>query len=142
MRYVNDSKATNPEATLRALVCYDDIYWIAGGRAKDGGFDSLADGLGGVRHALLIGEAADALAVFLKGRVPVTLSETLDRAVRQATTLAHGRDSEAPVVLFSPACASFDQFDNFEQRGDAFRSAVAGLCANDSEPASAGGGTA
>ncbi|MEQ8666384.1 MAG: UDP-N-acetylmuramoyl-L-alanine--D-glutamate ligase [Rhodospirillales bacterium] len=127
IRYVNDSKATNVDAAVRALVSYDDIYWIAGGRAKESGFDVLERGLGHVRHALLIGEAAVKLAAYLQDKVPYTLSGTLDTAVRQARTLARGQNAKSPVILLSPACASFDQFENFEARGDAFRAIVGEL---------------
>jgi len=123
--YVNDSKATNVEAAVRALVCYGDIYWIAGGRAKEGGYDAIAGHLGNVRQAFLIGEAANDIARALDGHVPWTLSGTLSTAVAQAHRAA--LDGNGGVVLLSPACASFDQFKNFESRGDFFRDAVAAL---------------
>ncbi|GAB6051612.1 UDP-N-acetylmuramoyl-L-alanine--D-glutamate ligase [Magnetospira thiophila] len=122
--YVNDSKATNPEAAARALASYDSIYWIAGGRPKDGPLDVLFPYLSHVRHAYLIGEAADRFAAELAGRVPVTQSGDLAQALRvaHAQTLSNGTGHA--VVLLSPACASFDQFANFEARGDAFRRLV------------------
>ena len=125
--YVNDSKATNPEAAARALACYDAIYWIAGGRAKEGGLASLVPHLGRVRHAYLIGEAAGAFAAELDGVVPFTVASTLERAVAAAHLQAHRNGARDPVVLLSPACASFDQFRNFEARGDAFRALVEAL---------------
>ncbi|MFT5539507.1 MAG: UDP-N-acetylmuramoylalanine--D-glutamate ligase [Alphaproteobacteria bacterium] len=128
--YVNDSKATNPAAALNALHCYDDIFWIAGGLAKDGGFDDLTPGLERIRHAYLIGAAAADMARALKGRVPVTVSGTLDAALGAAhdAAQAYAQTTGAPTtVLLSPACASFDQFANFEARGNAFRALVKGL---------------
>jgi len=137
--YVNDSKATNVDAAIRALESYDDIYWIAGGRAKDGGFAGLEPGLGHVRHALLIGEAMDALAGFLEKRVPYTKAETMDAAIRQARTLAKGQATKRPVILLSPACASWDQYTSFEARGDDFRTIVTGLGEQSSQASAAGG---
>ena len=122
--YVNDSKATNPDAAARALACYDAIYWIAGGRAKAGGLAAVRPYLDRVRHVYLIGEAAPAFAGELASAVPVAISETLDRAVAAAHTQAYRNGARAPVVLLSPACASFDQFRDFEARGDAFRALV------------------
>jgi len=117
--FVNDSKATNADAAAKALSAYDNIYWIAGGEAKDGGLASLMEALGQVRKAYLIGAAAAEFAQALEGKVETTLSKTLDVAVRQATQDAatSGKDS---VVLLSPACASFDQFTDYEARGAAF----------------------
>ena len=127
-RFINDSKATNADATARALACNDDIIWIAGGRAKAGGIETLAPFFPRIRHAFLIGEAADDFARTLDGKAPYTLSGELDTAVAAAAALA--RTGPQPgVVLLSPACASFDQFPDFEARGDAFRAAVMGLAA-------------
>lgn len=123
--YINDSKATNVDAAARALVCYGDIYWIAGGRAKEGGYDAIGQHLANVRQAFLIGEAANDLATVLEGHVPWTVSGNLLNAVADARQAA--LDGKGGVVLLSPACASFDQFKNFEARGDAFRDAVAAL---------------
>jgi len=125
--YVNDSKATNPDAALRALACYRDIYWIAGGRAKDAALRLSAGIARRVRRAFLIGEAAAAFAETLGPAVPVVRAGTLAAAVAaaRAAALAEGRPS--PVVLLSPACASYDQFRDFEQRGDSFRDLVAAL---------------
>jgi len=124
--YVNDSKATNAEAAARALTSYSDIYWIAGGRAKDGGIDSLKDELASVRHAYLIGEAAEAFAASLEGRAANTRSGDLENAVKQAHELALS-EGLGGIVLLSPACASFDQYANFELRGDAFKAIVKNL---------------
>ncbi|NKB49444.1 MAG: UDP-N-acetylmuramoyl-L-alanine--D-glutamate ligase [Alphaproteobacteria bacterium] len=125
-RFVNDSKATNAEATARALACNENIIWIVGGRAKAGGIEALAPFFSRIRHAFLIGEAADDFAQTLDGQVPYTLSGDLVSAVADAAELARS-NSEFNVVLLSPACASFDQFPNFEARGEAFRTAVMSL---------------
>ncbi len=136
--YVNDSKATNADAAARALECYDDVLWIVGGRPKEGGINALSAYFPKVRHALLIGEAADEFALNLNGRVPLTLCGDLGRAVATAAKLvreAHSNGNSAPtVVLLSPACASFDQFPNFEARGDAFRDAVVALAGTHTAP--------
>ncbi len=122
--YVNDSKATNPDAAARALGSYDAIYWIAGGRPKEGGFTALDRCLAAVRHAFLIGEAAPLLATLLDGRVAATPSGDLVSALRAAHAMAQADGGGNAVVLLSPACASFDQFPNFEARGDTFRRLV------------------
>ena len=124
--YVNDSKATNPDAAAKALACYDSIYWIAGGRPKEGGLEAIEPYLERIRHAFLIGEAADDFAAALTGKVALSKPGTLDKAVAEAQALAR-HDGGNAVVLLSPACASFDQFDNFEARGDAFRALVGAL---------------
>ncbi len=128
VRFVNDSKATNAEAAARALESYTDIFWIAGGRGKSGGIDTLEPLFGRIRHAFLIGEAAENFRKTLSGKVSFTLSGDLDRAVKDAAQAAREfarEDSNArPVVLLAPAAASFDQFINFEVRGNAFRKAV------------------
>ncbi|HWK46006.1 MAG TPA: UDP-N-acetylmuramoyl-L-alanine--D-glutamate ligase [Stellaceae bacterium] len=121
VRFVNDSKATNADAASKALGCYDDIYWIAGGTPKAGGIVPLAPWFDRIRHAFLIGDAAEAFAGTLTDRVPFTRSGTLDVAVRQAADRAVAEGRPGAVVLLSPACASYDQFANFEARGDAFR---------------------
>ncbi len=123
-RFINDFKATNAEAAERALVCFPDIFWIAGGKAKSGGIDSLGPHFSRIRKAYLIGEAAQAFAATLKDKVEFEISGTLDVAVRHAATDAASSVLPAPVVLLSPAAASFDQFEDFEQRGDVFRSAI------------------
>ncbi len=131
VRFVNDSKATNPEAAARSLASYADVYWIAGGQAKEDGLGALADALGTVRHAFLIGEAMDMLADALDSHVPVTRAGTLEAAVTAAAAQAQ-RDNAASgggqaVVLLAPACASFDQFRDFEHRGRTFTDHAAGL---------------
>ncbi len=125
-RFINDSKATNADATARALACNDDIIWIAGGRAKAGGIETLAPFFPRIRHAFLIGEAAGDFAKTLDGQVPCTLSGELAAAVAGAAELARS-GPQPSVVLLSPACASFDQFADFEARGEAFRAAVTNL---------------
>lgn len=117
--YVNDSKATNADAAEKALKTYDNMYWIAGGVAKEGGIAPLAKYFPKIRHAYLIGEAADDFAKTLEGKVPYTISGTLENAFSAATSDAKKSASTGSVVL-APACASFDQFANFEVRGDAF----------------------
>jgi len=121
--FVNDSKATNADSAAQALACFDDIFWIAGGKPKTGGITSLAAFFPRIRKAYLIGAAAQEFAATLDGKVDHVMSGTLDRAVTAATRDAAGcaRDS---VVLLSPACASYDQFENFEKRGNAFRELV------------------
>ncbi|WP_366553961.1 UDP-N-acetylmuramoyl-L-alanine--D-glutamate ligase [Aquibaculum sediminis] len=125
--FVNDSKATNADATAKALACYEAIYWIAGGRAKEGGLSGLDDSLDRVARAFLIGEAAEPFATALEGRVESEVCGDLDTAVRQAFAAARRDGREGAVVLLSPACASFDQFKNFEARGEAFKAAVRAL---------------
>ncbi len=126
VQFINDSKATNIDAATRALACYDNIYWIAGGRAKDQQCDmtaitALSQRL---RHAYLIGEASGLFANCLDGAIETSQCGDLDHALAGAVDAAKRDPSGNAVVLLSPAAASFDQFDNFEQRGDAFRSAV------------------
>lgn len=128
VRFVNDSKATNADAARQALSSYPKVYWIAGGRAKDGGIDDLADLYGRVAKAYLVGEAAAEFAERLKGHAPAVVSGDIETAVTQAYADAAASDEDA-VVLLSPAAASFDQFNDFEERGEAFRTAVRGLAA-------------
>ncbi|MEL6297828.1 MAG: UDP-N-acetylmuramoyl-L-alanine--D-glutamate ligase [Pseudomonadota bacterium] len=126
--FFNDSKATNADSADKALAAFDGgIFWIAGGRAKAGGASPLAPHFGKIAHAYLIGESAEAFARDIAGRCPVTISGTLERAVADAAAAAAQSGTDAPVVLLSPAAASFDQFPNFEQRGDAFVAHVLGL---------------
>jgi UDP-N-acetylmuramoylalanine--D-glutamate ligase len=127
VRFVNDSKATNADAAERALVCFEDIYWILGGRPKAGGIVSLEPCFPRIRKAYLIGEAAEDFANTLSGKVDAEFCGTLEAAVSAAAADAAQSESPAPVVLLSPACASFDQFKDFEQRGEVFRSLVARL---------------
>ena len=135
--YVNDSKATNGEAAARALACYDAVYWIVGGRPKEGGLKATEAYLSNVHHALIIGEASMEFSNFLDGRVPMTLSGDLRTAVAMASKMAKKEAANgkiSPVVLLSPAAASFDQFDNFEVRGDVFRDLVEALPGNQTDP--------
>jgi UDP-N-acetylmuramoylalanine--D-glutamate ligase len=125
--FVNDSKATNADAAARALASFTDIFWIAGGKAKTGGIASLAGFFPRIRKAYLIGEAADEFAATLDGQVPHAVVGTLDRAVALAAQDAGAAGLAEPVVLLSPACASFDQYPNFEVRGTAFRDLVLAL---------------
>ena len=124
--FVNDSKATNADAAAPALSSYDRIYWIAGGLPKEGGIVSLAPLFPRIVKAYLIGEAAPAFAATLGEAVPYEISGTLERAVEHAAADA-GADTTPSAVMLSPACASFDQFKNFEVRGDAFVGHVAAL---------------
>ncbi|KAB2850898.1 MAG: UDP-N-acetylmuramoyl-L-alanine--D-glutamate ligase, partial [Hyphomicrobiaceae bacterium] len=125
--YVNDSKATNADAAGKALASYDDIFWIAGGRAKAGGLAGLEGFWPKIAKACLIGEAAPDFAKQLGSKVPHAISGTLAAALEEAAADAEGSERPSPVVLLSPACASYDQFPNFEVRGEAFRKLVAGL---------------
>jgi len=122
--FVNDSKATNGDAASKALACYDTIYWIAGGLPKEGGIDGLDQFWPRIRRAFLIGQAAKDFAATLTGQVPTTMSGTLDAATRAAFAQARAEGRKNAVVLLSPACASFDQFANFEARGEAFKALV------------------
>ncbi|HVX91627.1 MAG TPA: UDP-N-acetylmuramoyl-L-alanine--D-glutamate ligase, partial [Xanthobacteraceae bacterium] len=124
---INDSKATNADAAARALACFGDIYWIAGGKPKTGGIASLRGYFPRIRKAYLIGEAAAEFAATLDGEVAHEIVGTLDRAVAAAARDAEASDATEPVVLLSPACASFDQYSNFEKRGAAFRDLVRAL---------------
>jgi UDP-N-acetylmuramoylalanine--D-glutamate ligase len=122
--FVNDSKATNADSAAQALACFTDIYWIAGGKPKTGGIESLRAFFPRIRKAYLIGEAAEDFAKTLGNDVPHEIDGTLDKAVAAATRDAEASPNREPVVLLSPACASFDQYRNFEVRGDAFRTLV------------------
>ena len=119
--FVNDSKGTNADAAAHALSSFVDIFWIAGGKPKTGGITSLADYFPRIRKAYLIGEAAQEFAATLQGKVPYEISGTLDAAIPNAARDAAASELADPVVLLSPACASFDQYRNFEIRGDRFR---------------------
>ena len=125
--FINDSKATNIAAAARALSAYRDVYWIAGGRAKEDTVADLAPLMDHVRKAYFIGEAAPVFEEDLGGVVDAAMCDDLASAVRQAAEDAQNGDAKAPVVLLSPACASHDQFRTFEARGDAFRDAVVEL---------------
>ncbi len=128
--YINDSKATNADATEQALSAYDTIFWIAGGQAKAGGITPLRKYFDRITKTYLIGDAAKAFAETLAD-APYDMSGTLETAIKRAQ-----KDAEAyaaqhpgsrPVVMLSPACASWDQFASFEARGDAFRDLVLSL---------------
>ncbi len=126
LRFVNDSKATNVDAARQAMSAYPRFYWIAGGRPKDGGIETLSDLFPRVAKAYLVGEAAGDFARTLDGQAPHANSGTIEAAVAEAYADAR-RAGEEAVILLSPACASFDQFPDFEARGDAFRAAVQAL---------------
>jgi UDP-N-acetylmuramoylalanine--D-glutamate ligase len=121
--FVNDSKATNPTATAPALAAFERIRWICGGQAKTDNLDECAPHFGHVRKAYTIGEAGELFASLLSPHMDVAQCKTLERAVGEAAAEADGGDT----VLLSPACASFDQFRDFEDRGDQFRALVEGL---------------
>lgn len=127
IRFINDSKATNADAAAKALGCYDAIYWIVGGKQKAGGIESLRPYFSRIRHAFVIGEAMETFATTMAGRVPVTRSGSLIRAVADAFAVARAEGRSGAVVLLSPACASYDQFTDFEARGQAFRDATFAL---------------
>ena len=126
VKFVNDSKATNADAARQAMSTYPRFYWIAGGRPKAGGIDSLHDLFPRVVKTYLVGEAADEFARTLEGQTPYAHAGTVEAAAAQAFADAEASGEDA-VVLLSPACASFDQFPDFEVRGDAFRTAVQSL---------------
>jgi UDP-N-acetylmuramoylalanine--D-glutamate ligase len=125
--FVNDSKATNADAAAPALSSYERIYWIAGGLPKEGGITSLSPFFPKVAKAYLIGEAAPAFAAALGDTVSFEISGTLERAVAHAAADAERDEAAQSAVMLSPACASFDQYKNFEVRGDAFVSHVAAI---------------
>lgn len=126
--FVNDSKATNGQAAAQAIRAYPNAFWIAGGRPKDDGLDGVEELFPQIRKAFLIGEAAKEFARQLQGEVEYEVCGSLDVAINAAFEQARGTSGGAePVVLFSPACASFDQFRDFEARGDAFKALVNAL---------------
>ena len=122
--FVNDSKATNADAAAPALSSFPRIYWIAGGLPKEGGIESLRGYFPRIAKAYLIGEAAPAFSATLGEGVSYEISGTLNAAVEHAAADAARDETGEVVVLLSPACASFDQYKNFEVRGEAFREAV------------------
>ncbi|MES1202339.1 MAG: UDP-N-acetylmuramoyl-L-alanine--D-glutamate ligase [Pseudomonadota bacterium] len=144
VRFVNDSKATNADAAAQALAVFPRVYWIAGGVAKDGGIDGLADFFPRIAKAYLIGQAAGEFADVLRGRAPTSLAGDLQTAVSRAYADARGSGEPHPVVLLSPASASYDQFRDYEDRGNQFKALVAKLANDTSTPARAGpiGGSA
>ena len=121
---MNDSKATNAESAAQALGCYETVYWIAGGQAKAGGIESLRPFFPRIAKAYLIGEAQDSFAKTLGKDVAWEKAGTLEIAVDLALRDAAEGGHASPVILLSPACASFDQFKSFEHRGDVFRALV------------------
>lgn len=114
--YIDDSKASNTDAAQKALLAYDHIHWIAGGRLKEDDLSALNVGLSKVKHAYLVGEATEALAKFIGDKIPYTKSITIREAVKKASMQAESGD----VVMLAPACASFDQYPDFEARGRDF----------------------
>lgn len=129
--YVNDSKATNATAAGRALACYKNIYWIVGGLPKEGGLSGLEPYMQNVKQAFLIGDAMDDFGSWLDNHgVPHSFCQNIDTATQEAHNMAQqdrGQPGGTGTVLLSPACASFDQFDSFEKRGDAFIGLVENL---------------
>ena len=126
--FVNDSKATNADSTEKALASFPGgIFWILGGRAKEGGITALRPYFDRVARAYLVGAASDEFAATLEGSVAYRRCVTLDNAVAEAAADAATFEAREPVVLLSPACASYDQYRNFELRGDHFRKLVKAL---------------
>lgn len=138
--FVNDSKATNPDAAAKALAAFGDIYWIAGGQPKQDDLDAVLPHLGHVRRAYLIGEAAERFKTLLEDKVACVTSNTLEQAFHTANDAARSDGTANATVLLAPACASFDQFPNFEARGDAFRDLAHSLREAPSRAAAASGG--
>ncbi|AQX28252.1 MULTISPECIES: UDP-N-acetylmuramoyl-L-alanine--D-glutamate ligase [unclassified Bartonella] len=122
--FINDSKATNAEASASALATFNNIFWIVGGQAKEGGIDALKGFFYKIRKAYLIGTAAENFARIIGSSFPFSMSLTLENAVREATSDATCDVTQDAVILFSPACASYDQFKNYEVRGETFVSLV------------------
>ena len=128
VRFVNDSKATNGEAAARALSSFENIYWIAGGVAKEDGLQAAIPYIDRVRRAYLIGDAAERFEADLRRHsVSATISTDLDAALANAKSDAAADGADAAVILLAPACASFDQYPNFAKRGDHFRELVLSL---------------
>lgn len=125
--FVNDSKATNAEASAPALATFDHIYWIIGGLAKEGGITALKQYFPKICKAYLIGDAADDFARTIGSAFPIAMCGTLDNAVKQAAQDAANDAADEVAVLLSPACASYDQFKNYGARGDAFINLVKAL---------------
>jgi UDP-N-acetylmuramoylalanine--D-glutamate ligase len=129
---INDSKATNVAAAITALSTFNNILWIAGGRNKGEVYRPFLDHISKVRHAFLIGEAASDIATALEGAVPTTISKTLENATWQAISAAR-ETNNVTTILFSPGCASFDQFSNFSHRGEVFKEIVGNLARKSEE---------
>jgi UDP-N-acetylmuramoylalanine--D-glutamate ligase len=132
--FVNDSKATNADAAEKALLSYEDIFWIIGGKSKEGGIEPLRPLFGRIRKAYLIGAASEDFARTLGGDVAHESCGALDVAIERAARDAMASPAREPVVLLSPACASYDQFPNFEVRGDRFRDLSRALVARMTSP--------
>lgn len=126
--YINDSKATNAEAASKALMTHENIFWIVGGQAKEGGLSGLGRYMERVTHAFIIGEASNDFAAWFEDRnIDHSIVYTLDKATKAAHDMAQaarGKPGSGGVVLLSPACASWDQFKSFEDRGDQFAAQV------------------
>jgi UDP-N-acetylmuramoylalanine--D-glutamate ligase len=122
--FVNDSKATNADSAAKALASFHDIFWIAGGKPKTGGIVSLAEFFPRIRKAYLIGEAAQEFAGTLGSTVPHEVNKVMAAAIKSAARDAAASGLKEAVVLLSPACASFDQYPNFEVRGKDFTDIV------------------
>ena len=124
IKYINDSKATNLDSTQRALECYNNIYWILGGKAKEKNLDKLKKYFSKIQHVFLIGETKKIYKSYIKNYLKHTVSMNLKDAVKSAHYLAHteynSNSKNPPVILFSPACSSLDEWESFEKRGDAF----------------------
>jgi UDP-N-acetylmuramoylalanine--D-glutamate ligase len=125
--FINDSKATNADAAEKALLSFDKVFWILGGRAKQGGIEPLRSLFSKVVKGYLIGEASEAFAGTIGDAFPFEFCGDLETAIPKAARDAQDSALEPAVVLLSPACASFDQFPDFEKRGDRFRAIVASL---------------
>ncbi len=138
VRFINDSKATNANAAAQALAVYPRVYWIAGGAPKEGGIEELSPFFPRMARAYLIGQAAGEFSDVLRGKVPVAMAGHLEAAVKQAFTDARASGEPHPVVLLSPACASYDQFKSYEERGEQFKAYVAALAAGERNGARAG----
>jgi len=128
--FINDSKATNADAAEKALLSFDKVFWIIGGRAKEGGIEPLRPLFGKIVKAYLIGEASELFARTIGDSFPYECCGSLEAAVPAAARDAFASELNEPVVLLSPACASFDQFPDFEKRGDRFRDLVEALLAS------------
>lgn len=127
IQFINDSKATNGEACAKALVCFDNIYWILGGLPKQDGLTATIPYFSKIKHVFLIGKAASEFAEELKGKVPYTHCEVLEKAVLAAYAQAKLDQLPNATILLSPACASWDQYPSFEVRGNEFKKIVAQL---------------
>lgn len=128
IRFINDSKATNADAAAKALGCYEHIYWIIGGKAKPGGLNGLEAYMPRIRRAFLIGAATDEFAAWLEGRAPYERCGDLATATELAFATAMAEGHKDAVVLLSPACASFDQFRSYEERGQRFAALARNIC--------------